>query len=249
MTAIGLVVAVAAAAIIFFAPVQSEQTLAQLAQAADAPTISVSGTGSITARPDIATITLGVETRHANAQNAIEQNNTAMSNVLAAILATGISEDDIATRNFSLHQNFNWSAVGTRINDGYSVSNTLSITVRNLDNVGEVIGTAVNAGANISHGIQFSIEDSSALYLQALAIAVRDAAAKADAIAGALGSSIDVVMSVTETNTWAAPTSWGDFDMGLVASEAADGARMHVPIQAADLTITARVNVIYALSR
>ena len=247
--AFGLVAAVATAAVIFFAPVQSEQALAQSPVAADAPTVTVSGTGSITVAPDIATVTLGVETRHANAQTAIEQNTNTMNNVFAAIVAMGISEDDIATRHFSLHQNFNWTATGNRINDGYSVSNTLSITVRNLDDVGAVIGTAVSAGANVSHGIQFSIEDASGVYLQALAVAVRDAAAKGNAIAAALGTSIASVVSVIETNTWAAPTSWGDFDMAMVASQDSYAGGVHVPIHAADLTITARVNVVYALTR
>jgi len=244
----GLVAVLAIAALIFFAPITAEETHAQTA-AADAPTVNVSGTGSITVVPDIATVTLGVETRSGTAQNAIEQNNTTMSNVLTALSAMGINDADISTNNFWLHQNWNWTMDGNHTPDGYTVSNTLSITIRDLDNIGAIIGAAVNAGANVSHGIQFSIEDASAVYLQALALAVQDASAKANAIASALGNSITSVISVTETNTWAAPTSWGDFDMGMMRTEALSDAAASVPIQASDLTITARVNVIYALSR
>ncbi|MCL2576048.1 MAG: SIMPL domain-containing protein [Defluviitaleaceae bacterium] len=246
----GLVAVVAIVGVIVFAPARAEITQADAAAPmqtvveSNLPTVTVAGVGSISVTPDIATVSLGVENSNVDAQAAITQNNTTVNAVIAALTAMGISEDDISTQRFSIHQQ--WGSGGRVI--GHTVNNTINVTVRDLDNVGYVIGAGVAAGANRSGGVWFSVEDSSSVYLQALAVAVADAAAKGDAIAGALGSSVATVVSVTETNTWAAPTSWGSFDMGVAMAEMSYD-RQNVPIHADDLTITARVEVIYAINR
>jgi hypothetical protein len=137
---------------------------------------------------------------------------------------------------------------GNREPLGYNVTNTVSVVVRNLDLVGDVIGTGVAAGANMSHGIHFSLENPHALYLDALAIAVQDAAAKGRVIATALNTSVANVVSVYETSSWWAPVARADFDMAPMMEMAAAGdAGWGVPIQSGDLTVTARVEVVYAL--
>jgi hypothetical protein len=228
-----------------FSSVAMAQTVSNNA-AGGTPTVHVSGAGAVTAVPDLATITLGVTTRHAAANEATRENNRIVEAVFAALREMGISDNEMATRHFSVWEDFSWDRItGEPTMIGYISANTIEITIRDIDKAGEVIGAGVAAGATTIHGVHFSLEDSSPLYLQALAIAVKDAAAKANAIAGALGTTIAGIQTVVESGMWYAPIAWADARMEMAVADGAGG--MHVPIQSSELVISARVEVVYNL--
>jgi uncharacterized protein YggE len=230
------------------APVNAQaQTIA-----AQAPTITVSGAGAITMSPDMATINLGVTTEAPTAAEALRINSADVEAVIAAVRAFGIDEEDIRTQWFSIHPRMDWGRdwSGPGVVVGYTVSNTVTVIVRDLDIVGEVLGAGVTAGANNSGGIQFSVSDSSEQYLEALALAARDARRKADTLARALGSEVTAIVNVTEQSSFHAPVVWADsFDQPMMeVVEAAYGMRApQVPVAPGELTVTARVQVVFAM--
>jgi len=223
------------------------------AQADDTPRVTVSGAGSVMAEPDIAMFSLGVSTSNSSAQEAIKENNGLMNQVIAAIKAFGIDEGDISTSQFSMHQMFHptWDRfhiMEMGAENAYTVTNNITITARDLDTVGDVIGVGVAAGANMTGSVWFSVEDSSALYYEALALAIEDAAAKAQLMSRALNTSVTGIISVSEISGWSSPA--------LTRGVALDSAawRMHqsdwgVPIHSRYVEITARVEVVYSLAQ
>ena len=219
---------------------------------ANSPTVTVSGAGSVTAEPDFASVVLGVETTADTPQAAISQNNALIAATLAAVRGLGIDDDDIVTQQFSLRQEFDfgvaWTGRPTPV--GYTVFNTVTVTIHDLDAIGDVIAAAVDAGANISGGIQFGLLDPSPLYYEALAIAVQDARNKANAIASALGTSVTGVVSASETSAWGAPVfmaGYAAMPPAAMMMDMAMGAGA-VPIQAGEITVTARVEIVYSLA-
>jgi len=218
------------------------------------PTVRVSGAGAITTAPDMATISLGVTIQEASAAEAIRKNNATIADVLAAVKALGINESDIATQRFSLRQAFDVGDFTQSRPIGYTVTNSVIVTLRDdLDKVGDVIGAGVAAGANVSAGVNFGLNETSPVYYEALEIAIADAANKARTLARALGTTVTGISAVIETNTFAAPIAGGavaeqgaaDMSWAMRASMDSFG----VPISAGDLSIVARVEVVYVLAQ
>ena len=217
---------------------------AQPLQADELSTITVNGTGTVSMAPDIATVSLGVSTQDANPREALAENNILTTAVIDVLLELGIDKDDIRTAHFFIDPVFgmDWTTI-----TGYRVSNTITVTLRDIDIVGDVLGVAVAAGANISHGVTFGISDSTEAYEQALVLAIQSAQRKAHAMAIALDTEIIARVSVVELAGIHMPTMHRSFG-GAVAMEADMMAWGGVPIEAGDLTITANVQIVYSVA-
>lgn len=165
-----------------------------------AKTISVTGTGVVKAKPDRAVLSLSVVTQAESAGEAISENADKMDRVIKAIRNVGILENQTETSAYSLNPIWEYPKEGgsPRI-VGYTCSNTLRVTVKNLDKVGEVIDAAVAAGANQVSSLQFTISDEAMrqLGLNALSLAVKDAASKASIIATAAGVTLVGPVSIS----------------------------------------------------
>jgi len=204
--------------------------------------ITVNGAGSVSLAPDFITLRLGVSTERSTPQEALLENNRTTAAVIAEVKANGVADDDIATDNFTLSSVLEWNNNRSTVS-GYRITNTVTVTIRDLDAAGNIIGAAVSAGANISASISFGAADTTEAYNQALTLAVQDAAAKAQTLASALGVSIASVYSVVELSGFSAPIAMARtaMSMPMAAGEADWG----VPIEAGNITITARVEIIY----
>ncbi|MEM3424576.1 MAG: SIMPL domain-containing protein [Thermoproteota archaeon] len=165
-----------------------------------AKTISVTGTGVVKAKPDRAVLSLSVVTQAESAGEAISENADKMDRVIKAVRNVGILENQTETSAYSLNPIWEYPKEGgsPRI-VGYTCSNTLRVTVKNLDKVGEVIDAAVTAGANQVSSLQFTISDEvmRQLGLDALSLAVKDAASKASIIATAAGVTLVGPVSIS----------------------------------------------------
>ncbi|HEY7691398.1 MAG TPA: SIMPL domain-containing protein [Gaiellaceae bacterium] len=157
--------------------------------------IVVSGTGAVTTVPDRAQVSFGVSTDGKTASAALRANAAEMTRVIAALKAQGIAAADIRTDLISLSPRYSQSGDAVV---GYTATNSVSATVRNLAKVGAVIDAAVDAGANQVSGPNLVRSDSAALYRAALRAAVADAKGKAQAIAAASGLHIRRISDVTE---------------------------------------------------
>lgn len=205
-------------------------------------TLNVSGTGQANLAPDIAYIYVGVHTENPTAAEAVADNTTQTQTVIQAIKDFGIDEKDIRTTNFSIYPQDKFDPqTGTPTGDKtYVVDNTVYVTVRKLDQLGDLLDTVVTAGANTVNSVQFDVADKAAALKQARADAVKDAEAQAKSLAEAAGLSLGQIQSIGFFDSQ--PIFDGKGGGGAMAADAAS-----VPIQPGQLTFTVTVNISYAL--
>ena len=221
-----------------------QQILNPLLTEPDSGSIHVTGSGSVTGEPDIATLNLGVSAEKKSVEEAREAAASAMTAVMASLTANAIAEKDIQTENFSIYPQYDYTESG-RVLRGYRVNNTVSVKVRELENLSDIIDDAAAAGGDIIvvNAIQFMIEDPTPLQTQARALAVKNAAAKAQTLAEASGVILGKPTAITETSYSAVPP--------IAYAEAAfdldDSARSSTPIEAGELTVTINVTVTYEI--
>ncbi len=214
-------------------------------QAAPLPqrTLSVDGTGTAYLTPDIAYVYLGVHTEQLTASEAVEENNAQTQAVINALTEAGIEATDIRTTNFSIWPFDKYDPI-TGAPSGekyYAVDNTVYVTVRDLESLGDLLDTVIQAGANTVQSIQFDVADKDAALGPARTDAVKDANAKAEELATAAGVELGELQSVTYTSVPNYPIFDGRGGGGGAAEAAA------VPIQPGQLTFTVTVNVTYAI--
>jgi uncharacterized protein YggE len=181
-------------------------------------TISVAGSGKVTVIPDMGTIRLGVVVERKTAKEAREAAAAAMTTVVDAVRKLGIAEKDIATANVSLNPVYDYPNNATPKIRGYQLNNTITITVRDLTRISDVLDDGVAAGANSVDGISFDVADRAAAEAQAREAAVKDAKAKADTLANGLGVRITGVASVSES---VSTPIWYEPSFGAVAADKA----------------------------
>ncbi len=202
-------------------------------------TLSVTGSGKVTVVPDMATIQLGVSIERPTAKAARQAAADAMTKVVDAIRKLGIADKDIATANVSLGPVYDYPNNASPKVRGYQLQNTVTVTVRNLDQVGDVLDDSVTSGATTVDGISFDVADRAAAEAQAREAAVKDAKAKADTLANGLGIRITGVASVSEQVS--TPIWYGRELAPMAAGGAADASTPVLP-GSTDVTIDVSVS-------
>jgi len=204
--------------------------------------ISVSGTVTKTANPELAYITLSIETLDKSASKSQSDNAVQANQVMAALENTGIASDDIETSSYNVREEFEWNEnLRKSVSVGYKTTNTIRTTVRDLDNVGNVIDAAVNAGANNISNVSFALtkETQSELKTVALKDASENARIKAQSIASGLGIGVGQVYSASESSSYATPSYAKNYAM----EDSAIGASAPTPITPGDIEFSATVSV------
>jgi uncharacterized protein len=204
-------------------------------------TISVNGTGKVVLTPDLATIHIGVHTENTDAQEAVASNTSQAQEVMDALLGFGIAEADIQTTNFSIYPRQEYNNEGQVTGITYVVDNTVVVTVRNLDEIGEILDGVVQAGANAINGIQFTVADPTEAYNAALAAGVENARARAEVLASAAGVELGEVQTISSYIGGGVVPVYRDFSM------AAEMAAAEVPIAAGQTEISVEVNMVYTI--
>ncbi len=225
-------------------------TLPALAQVApSSSTVSVTGTGEVHAAPDTAYINSGVTTQGATAREALDANTVAMEELIATLREAGIDRRDIQTSNFSVSPNYvytderdeNGYTLPPRIN-GYVVSNSVTIRIRDLELLGIILDRSVTVGANTVNGISFEVADPSNLLDEARVDAFSDARDKAALYAVAAGGQLGTVMSIVEAQTFGQPEPM------MMRQSAAMTDAASVPVEAGELTFSVSVTVTWSLA-
>jgi len=201
--------------------------------------IEVAGEGSVSAAPDFARVTLGVASTGKTAGEAMVANAKAANALVSLIKAEGVAPADIQTSEMSISPMFSQPAHGQETAPtitGYSVTNNVAVTVREIPRLGALLDKAVTAGANSVYGVGFGHNDTSALLDKARPLAVEDAKRKAEIFAGAAGAKIGRLMVLTEEAGRQPPIA---FSRAFAASAPAP-----TPIEAGEdkltVTVTAR---------
>ena len=163
-------------------------------------TISVTGTGRVAVEPDLADLRLGVTITAATVRDARAVNATAMADVIRALKGLGIASRDVQTQNLNLSPAYDYSSnTNPPRLTGYTLTNTVVVTLRDLTKAGEAIDAAVEAGATSFDSIAFRVDDPSTAEREAREAAVADARTKAEVLAAAAGVSIAAVAAISES--------------------------------------------------
>lgn len=203
-------------------------------------TISVSGQGRVTARPDLAVVWLGVQTDADTAQAALEENSEQMQSVITVTLDAGIAEDDIQTQGIRLQPIYDQPQdAQQRELQGYRASNIVEVTVRDLDELGTLLDAAVEAGGNTIENIRFEIGDTNEVLALAREAAVNNARANAEQLASLLDVELGEVLTVSETS-FSPPTP-------VVFEETAADRTVAVPVQPGTQTVEASVQITWQI--
>ena len=171
-----------------------------LAQSVPPPAVSVTGEGTVSVPPDLAQVDAGVSSDAKTAREASDTNNAAMGKVLLALKGAGIDEKDYQTSRLSLQPQYAPATPNrnTPQISGYRASNRITIKVRDVTKVANVIDTLVGAGANEIGGINFIVTQASKALDEARAKAVADARRKAEIYAKAAGVMLGEPINITE---------------------------------------------------
>jgi len=153
--------------------------------------VAIIGQGRVYYSPDLATINLGVQIDKApKAEEALNQLNTKIKNIVAAIKMQGIAPEDIVTQNYSLYPQYDYKD-NVSIVSGYNANQQISVKVRDLKNnpekINKILVEASKAGVNQVLGINFDVSNLEELKQEAKLKAIADAKSKAEKLANAVG--------------------------------------------------------------
>jgi uncharacterized protein len=208
--------------------------------------IQTYGEAEIKTEPDLAKISLAIQTRGTDASTVAEDNARLANAVWDALIDYGLSEDDLKTGAYSIYSYQEW--VGDRLTGeksqmSYQAVNEIIIRTTELESVGEIIDLAVRAGANNVNYVNFELEDPQELLMEALAMAAEQASRKAEAIAGSTGDSITELHSIREERTDYIPFTASD---GMMREEA-EMAAAPTPISPDQVTVRATIVAEYTI--
>ncbi len=213
----------------------------QVTVAADAATLTVTGSGTATVTPDKASISIGVQTVDASSKTAQDKNSKDVNNVIDVLINAGVDEKDITTSSFDLYANYDYSKDVSELT-GYTVTTMLTVKNLKVDDVGELLDEAGDAGVNVINGINFDYSETEAAYDKALDAAMDRAQEKAQKLAAREGCRLEKILSVSEGQD----SGYGTTSDAKQYAEtsAADGGMTVMP---GENDVTATVTVTYQL--
>jgi uncharacterized protein YggE len=232
----------------------------QISRGDDVPlkpdTISVSATGKIAARPDVAEVAAGVMTSAPTAKVALAANNEVMTRLLQVLKESGVAEKDIQTSHLQVSPQyshpqpraFNAPAAAAEADFlphvvGYRVENTVRIVARQIDKLGAMLDAIVEAGANQIFGVSFRVENTEALLDEARKRAMAMAKHKAALLAGEAGVVLGFPVKIDEHESSAPPGPVRYFNAAPMMAAAAPS----MPVAAGEHELSVTVSVIYEL--
>ena len=209
------------------------------------PRLYLTGKASIEAKPDFASISIGVQNKAPTTAAAIDLTSAAAARIVAGAKSFGIAPRDVQTSYVSLQAAFRTvrdpNGASEQRPDGYTAGNAVTIRVRDLARLGEFLRVVVDGGANRIDGVEFELADPKALQLDALAAAVRDARRQAETIATAAGAQLGRIEEIRYGVPSSVPYR------PRPSARAAAPARQDVPVEAGSLDVSVEVEVVFAI--
>jgi len=214
--------------------------------------IWVNGHSMIDVEPDLAILMLGVEARELTVAEARDAAAGAMTALREALTGLGVAEDDVVTTSFSISPQTVWvevkDSIGThgepRIT-GYIVSNSLRVKIRSLDDVGDIIDSAADAGGNLVriNSISFTVDDASGFGQQLRQLAAADAKAKAELYAAAMGVQLGPLVYLTEAGSSVPVMKAPMAEMAMAGFDS----RASTPISGGDVSLTTDIQAAFSI--
>jgi uncharacterized protein YggE len=203
------------------------------------PHVVVNGEGIVKATPNQAWVSIGVESRSKQSNEAQARNAQTMTAIQQKIAALGIPKESIRTTAIDLQLEFDY-ADGKQTPRGYVARNLVEVRVDELARLGGILDAVVGSGATVIHGLRFDVKERPQVEAAALQSAVKEAMAKAQAIAAASNKIIDHVMAIEETSAGERPPMPRQYAMAARAEAA-------TPVAPGELEIRASVRLTAAI--
>ncbi|WP_344135397.1 SIMPL domain-containing protein [Pedococcus bigeumensis] len=209
---------------------------------ATSPGITVTGTSEVAGKPDTLRLDLSVQTRGDTVAKALDSANSITARVQSSLTRNGVAGKDIQTSDLQVQPEYSYPTNDSPVVKGYTVTEGVTATLRNLGKSGNAISAAVSAGGNAVqvNGISLDLEDNGKLLSTARDRAVANAKTKAEQYAKASGRDLGAVVSISETVSDPPPVA---YDVRAMASK--DSAAP-VPIQPGSENVGVTVTVVYA---
>ena len=207
--------------------------------AAEGATITVTGSAVVTLEADYARISVGVSTKAKTVEEASRENTACIHAVIAALKEAGVAEEDIATSNYYVNAEYDYSLGGQR-QSGYNVTNQLTVIIRDMAHIGATLDKATAAGANNIYNIEFLSTQADKAQDEATAHAVQDAMRKAQLLADAADLTLGSIVSI------------GDSSSGWVVSTRSYAAKLDMAVAGNsilpdDTSVSASVTIVFEL--
>lgn len=203
--------------------------------------ITTPGEGSVQVAPDVVTVNLGVQTRNADVQQAVAENNRVATAIMEAVRSVGVADSDIQTAYFTVYPQSDFNAFGALTDQvTYLVDNNLSVRLRDVTRLSELLQEAVDAGATNIYGVTFAITDTSAAEDEARKEAMADALARAAQIAVDGGLTLGEPISISTGVLLPQPVYYGVAAYGMWGGGGP-------PVSTGTNTVTVNVTVTYAV--
>lgn len=190
---------------------------------------AVTGSGTVYAKADIANIVIGFKSGvKKTAAEATAENTKKMTNIIEALKKLDIEEKDIQTTEYTLNPVYNWTNERGQELIGYEVSQNLTVKIRDLNKIGDVIARTTEQGANQIGSVNFTIDDEFELRNQARALAIKKAQEKAQLIAEQSGMKLGKIKGFSEGSE-ATPILYSNAKMIATQAEGADLSEPLIP--------------------
>ncbi|RJS47364.1 SIMPL domain-containing protein [Nocardioides cavernaquae] len=210
-------------------------------------TITLAGQGKVTVVPDRATASLGVQVTKPDAKGAMAEADSLQGKVIAALLAAGVEKSDIRTSGLDLQPEYDYEGRGKPTITGYTVTQTVKVTMKDLKKAGDVLSAAAEAGGNATriNDFKLSVGDKDEAMGEARDKAIADARKKAQQFAKAADRELGKVIRITETGSDSGPQPYAQMyaEDSMVTANALKSA----PIEPGEQKLSISVKVVWEL--
>ncbi|MEK7658491.1 MAG: SIMPL domain-containing protein [Patescibacteria group bacterium] len=198
------------------------------------------GQGKVFAKPDIALVSIGVQTQGMKSNDVVTENNTKMNAITKAVKDLGVEEKDIQTTSYNLSPVYDYTERG-RVFKGYSLNQAVNVKIRNFDKIGDILDKATALGANTVGDLQFTIDDQEKFMAEAREKAIAEAKTKAGNLATAAGLKIVKMVNISEGSNYTPQPVYGKGGGGVMA----EFASVAPQIQPGQMEINATIYLTY----
>jgi len=206
--------------------------------------LSVTAEGASSEVPDVVRISAGVSNRAQDANTALAENSSKMNQVLAAIRAADVAGRDVQTARISIQPHYRYPRDGEPVFSGYQASNSVTVKLRDIARLGDLLDALVAGGANQIDGPYFEIDQPQAGYDRARLSALASARERAGQYAAALGLRVRRIVSVDEGGGFQQVQNQLRMAVAQSAPVAFDAAP---PVSPGETTLRARLTVVFEL--
>lgn len=213
----------------------------QNGQNADQAVITVTGSGEVNVVPDIGYINVGVRSRGATVSEAISVNNESANAIKASLLEQGVAEEDIQTSNFNVYQQSDYDFQGNPTDTYFMVENSVYVTVRQIESMGEVLDAVAKGGANNIYGVNFDVQDKTEALSTARELAVQSAQVQARELADAANVELGEIISINASTSTTEPF----YGYGIGGG----GGMESVPISSGQIPVSTQVQVTFSIKK